>query len=378
MVKIIHIISLERGLGGFQRTFIPFYKYAQKFSKFKQYIFSNRNISKNYGHLDNFFKINININFFVFIKHVISKNSVIHLHNKLSSIKIYYLFKLLPVSNLIFHEHGSAWNIKTKFQKKIYQANAKLAKKIIVNSIATKNFLIKRFKINQNKIELAYYGFKDPKIKKKRVNEKIVKVGFIGRFDLFKGIHSLIEAANILKKKNIIFLIAGDGYLEKFLKKLSKGNKNIKFVGSVSKPLNFIKSLDILVVPSIREPLGFVNIEAGLCKTCVIASKIDGIPEVIENKRSGILIKPSKKITLKDYPDQPPLPDLVIDPVNFKTVKPRELDPKILSNSILYLSKQKKLRVKYGNQLYKNVKKKFTIEGYFKRIELIYENLKEN
>ena len=118
MLKIIHIISLERGLGGFQRTFIPFYKYAQKFSKFKQYIFSTRNISKNYGYLDNFFKINININFFVFIKHVISKNSIIHLHNKLSSIKIYCLFKLLPVSYLIFHEHGSAWNIKTKFQKK--------------------------------------------------------------------------------------------------------------------------------------------------------------------------------------------------------------------------------------------------------------------
>ena len=61
--------------------------------------------------------------------------------------------------------------------------------------------MIKRFKISQKKIELAYYGFKDPKIEKKVVNKKIVKVGFIGRFDIFKGIHSLILAANILKKK---------------------------------------------------------------------------------------------------------------------------------------------------------------------------------
>ena len=205
--------------------------------------------------------------------------------------------------------------------------------------------MIKRFKISQKKIELAYYGFKDPKIEKKVVNKKIVKVGFIGRFDIFKGIHSLILAANILKKKNLIFLIAGDGYLEKYLKALAKDNEKIKFIGRVSRPLNFIKSLDILVVPSIREPLGFVNIEAGLCKTCVVASKIDGIPEVIKNNFSGVLIKPTKKVYLKDYPDQPPMPDLVIDPETYRTIKPKELDPKILSkNQILYLSKNKKLR----------------------------------
>ena len=344
-------------------------------NQFKQYIFSNRNISNNYGYFQNFFKVSININFFIFIKHIISKHSIIHLHNKLSSKRIYYLLKFLPVSNLIFHEHGAAWNVKTKLQKKIYKANAKLAKKIIVNSIATKNLLIKRFRIKKDKLELAYFGFKDPKIKKKLINKKIIKVGFLGRLDLFKGVHSLIEAANILKKKNIIFLIAGDGYLEKELNKLSQGNKKIKLIGSVSKPLNFIKDLDILVVPSIREPLGIVNIEAGLCKTPVIASKIDGIPEVIIDKYNGILIKPTKKISLKEHPDQPPLPDFVIDPDNFKIIRPRELDPKILSNYILFLSKNKKLRKKYGNQLYKDVIKKFSIKNYFLRLEEIYKNL---
>ena len=98
MKKIIHIISLERGLGGFQRIFVSYYKYAQKHSKFKQYIFSNRNISNNYGYFENFFKMNVGINFFIFIKHIVSKNSIIHLHNKLSSKRIYYLLKFLPVS----------------------------------------------------------------------------------------------------------------------------------------------------------------------------------------------------------------------------------------------------------------------------------------
>ena len=179
----------------------------------------------------------------------------------------------------------------------------------------------------------------------------------------------------MLKKKDINFFIAGDGYLEKDLKKLSGGNTKIKFVGSVLEPLNFIKSLDILVVPSIREPLGIVNIEAGLCKTSVIASNIDGIPEVITNNHSGILIKPTKKITFKEYFGQPPLPDSVINPNNYQIIKPKELDPQILSNYILFLTKNKELRVKYGNQLYKNVKKKFSIKNYFNNLENFYQSL---
>ena len=82
----------------------------------------------------------------------------------------------MPSNNIIFHEHGEAWNVKTSEQK-IYQANAKLAKKIIVNSIATESMLIKKFKINEAKIKLAYYGFRNPKIKRKNKNKQNIQVG---------------------------------------------------------------------------------------------------------------------------------------------------------------------------------------------------------
>ena len=134
-------------------------------------------------------------------------------------------------------------------------------------------------------------------------------------------------------------MLAGDGHLEKDLKLLSKQNKKIKFIGNVANPIKFIKTLDILIVPSIREPLGIVNIEAGLCKIPVIASKIDGIPEVITNNYSGILINPTKKINLKQYEDYPPLPDFVIDPKTYKIKKPKQIDPKILSKKSYFFQK---------------------------------------
>ncbi len=371
MKKVIHVISLQRGLGGTQQSFMSYYKYAQKHSKFQQYIFSNHSISKKYGYLKNFLKIQKN--FIIFLQHIVSNKSIIHFHNKLSSKKVFYLLKLLPSNNIIFNEHGSAWNMKTQEQIRIYQKNADLAKKIIVCSIATKQLLIKRFKLNEKKIKLIYNGCEDPKIKKKITNKKNLNIGFIGRLESIKGAHLFIAAANLLKDKNFNFLIAGDGQLEQELKELSKKNKNIKFVGNVKNPLNFIKDLDILVAPSIREPLGLVSIEAGLCKVSVIASNIDGIPEVITHKHSGILINPTKKITLKEYQGQPPLPDFVISPNNYSLIKPKQLDPKILSNSILFLSKNERLRIKYGFRLYQHVKKRFSIKSYFKGIEEMYE-----
>ncbi len=362
---------MKRGLGGVQQSFLSYYNYANKFSGFKQFIYSNHNKSKNYGRLQNFFKIQKNL--ISFIYHLVSKNSIIHFHNKLSSKKIFYILKFFSTKNIVFHEHGSAWNVKTKQQIKTFQNNAKIAKKIIVNSLATKHMLVKKFKIDKKKLALIYYGFNDPKINKKNINKKKLKIGFIGRLESVKGAHLFIEAANLLKNKNLSFLLAGDGHLEKDLKLLSKQNKKIKFIGNVVNPIQFIKTLDILIVPSIREPLGIVNIEAGLCKIPVIASKIDGIPEVITNNYSGILINPTKKITLKQYEDYPSLPDFVIDPKTYKIKKPKQIDPKILSKKILFLSKNKQNRIKYGYRLYKNVKKKFSIKNYFDKIENIYK-----
>ena len=88
---------------------------------------------------------------------------------------------------------------------------------------------------------------------------------------------------------------------------------------------------------------------------------------------SGILINPTKKINLKKYKSQTALPDFVINPSNYKLTKPRQLDSKKLSNSILLLSRNKKLRLKYGLKLYQHVKEKFSIKSYFKGIEELYE-----
>ena len=55
MKKVVHVISLLRELGGVQQSFISYYKYAQKYSKYKQYVYSTHERSKSMVNLKTFF-----------------------------------------------------------------------------------------------------------------------------------------------------------------------------------------------------------------------------------------------------------------------------------------------------------------------------------
>jgi glycosyltransferase involved in cell wall biosynthesis len=159
-----------------------------------------------------------------------------------------------------------------------------------------------------------------------------------------------------------------------YLEKLALGLSNVFFVG-VKNPINFMCSVDIIIVPSIREPLGNVIIEAGFCKKAVIASNIDGIPEIINNI-SGILLTPREPISLNDIPlNATPFPELVVNPNTMKLQMPLELNCDDLVNAIEKLRNNPLLRLDFGKSLNETVLEKFTLEEYFNNIHKIYESL---
>lgn len=123
---------------------------------------------------------------------------------------------------------------------------------------------------------------------------------FVGRLVEEKGVRELLGSFDMWNK-NINLAIAGDGPMVNRVKKISKVNRRLIYLGRVSQeklPIYYSAS-DLLIVPSISEEgFGRVIIESLACGTPVIGSKKGAIPEAINNS-VGTLIDVNCD-TLKD------------------------------------------------------------------------------
>ena len=374
---IVHQLTFA-AIGGIQNSFIPLYELFNEKSRFNHLIYGTHNVIPHYIEIEKYY-VNYGDSLFSklkFIYFLISKKYIVHFYNTLTSKNIYLLFRLLPVNNVIIHERGSSWNSKNS-DSYIAKYLCRKSSFILANSHASKALLVEKFNLDQNKIQVIHNGFlsKDFFINPSNFNKKSneFSVGYIGRLESQKGIHVLINSAK--KLPNINFYIAGEGPMLEYLEKFALGLSNVFFV-FVQNPISFMGSVDIIVVPSIREPLGNVIIEAGFCKKTVIASNIDGIPEIITNNVSGILLTPREPISLDDIPiNATPFPEFVVNPNTMKLQMPLELNCDDLVSAIEKLINNPLLRLDFGKSLNETVSEKFTLENYFDNIHKIYESL---
>jgi glycosyltransferase involved in cell wall biosynthesis/folate-dependent phosphoribosylglycinamide formyltransferase PurN len=127
-------------------------------------------------------------------------------------------------------------------------------------------------------------------------SEKTI-VGFIGRLASVKGAHHLLEAIPKIRESapETHFLFVGDGeerlVLEKRVNELGLAEA-LTFTGYQEDISEFLALVDILVVPSLNEGMGRVIAEGGLAGKPVIASNVGGIPDLVKNNETGILVSP--------------------------------------------------------------------------------------
>ena len=371
MKNIVHHISLKN-IGGMQDAFISYYNELSDSEKNNIEIYGNFSLEKKFYNVKNYYKLGLNFfNWFKFIKRLRDRKIKKILHGLLNSRKFNLLLKFFKSNNLVFYEHGSIWN-SVKSEQKLVIENSNYSNLIIANSNATKNILNKKFRIRLNKIKVIYYGFKkNNSIKYSNNKNKKFVLGYLGRFDSHKGIHTLLNCANKLER-NFEIKLAGDGDLYNYFLNKYSSNKNIKFAGRIKNISSFFSKIDCLIVPSIREPLGIVLIHAGLHKVPVIASNVDGIREVVK-PNFGILIKPTLKLNRKIFNiSKIKRPDTVLD-LNNKLSRPKEIDPKILLRKIYLLKHDKNLRNFYVKNFYNFSIKAFSSREYFNNLKRVFD-----
>ncbi len=149
-------------------------------------------------------------------------------------------------------------------------------------------------------LTLPKYLDKDTSRRELKLSSDDFIFGNMGRLVANKDQATLIQAFAKIKTQcpNAKLVILGEGNLESELKQLSKNLKvenDVIFTGFIEDGFRFAKAFDVLVSSSKQEAFGRVLLEAMLAKVPVIATSVNGVPEVIDD--SGVLIE-SGNVTL--------------------------------------------------------------------------------
>jgi glycosyltransferase involved in cell wall biosynthesis len=142
----------------------------------------------------------------------------------------------------------------------------------------------------------------DFKINLKKENESII-IGSVGRLHHQKGYEYLINGSKAVLEKfpNVKFVLIGDGELRNSLESLAKKTgvyNSYSFMGNQNEIAELLEQIDIFVLPSLWEGLPLVILEAMAAKKPVVATEVNGIVEIIESGKEGLLVPPKNSNAL--------------------------------------------------------------------------------
>jgi len=127
---------------------------------------------------------------------------------------------------------------------------------------------------------------------------------FVGRVSRQKGITYLLEAAESFPEGVTLVLCASSPdtpeLQEEVVQKVSR-MRNVVWIDRMlpkSELVQLYSHASVFVCPSVYEPFGIINLEAMACETAVVATAVGGIPEVVEDGITGILVEPGNPVDL--------------------------------------------------------------------------------
>jgi glycosyltransferase involved in cell wall biosynthesis len=175
-----------------------------------------------------------------------------------------------------------------------------------------------------------------------------LNVTFIGRLEVWKGIQIFLEAAKLIIKErdDIHFIIVGDGSLRSHVNAVSSTLKGkMTVLGQVPHTAipKILADSSVLVLPSYVEGVPTVCLEALASKVPVVASNIGGIPEVVQNGKTGYLFSPG--------------------------------EVSLCADRILKLIINERLRKKMGKQGRSLIEKFYTWQRVVDKVEKVYEKI---
>lgn len=211
------------------------------------------------------------------------------------------------VKRIVFTVHGWAWNENRPFWQKIIIALVYWCTLLLVDEVIAVSHQIKRearwMPFMQQKIVVVHNGTSDISFLSKEEARRTLLpdstrsfwIGTIAELHPVKGLDVLIEAFEhfVADFPDSEMVVIGEGQeraaLERQMQIEGTSGKSY-LAGHISDAARLLPAFDLFVLPSRSEALGFVLVEAGLAGVPVIATRVGGIPEVVEDGVGGILV----------------------------------------------------------------------------------------
>jgi len=185
-----------------------------------------------------------------------------------------------------------AWSRKGRWWvRNVERWSCRLADRVIVTADAMRRRLASRYGIPSQKV-LVSPNFVD--LDRFRPSEQTAavpgRIGFVGRLEPEKNLDLLLDALAVLPGAELC--VVGDGSLRRECEdKAARIGLRVRFLGTLPNEElpAFYRSCEVVVVPSLYEGHPKVVLEAMACGRAVVGTDVDGIRDVIDDGRTGLL-----------------------------------------------------------------------------------------
>ncbi len=273
---------------------------------------------------------------------------IIHSHTRVTSVVAGYLKRTTKIPYVTtchgFYRRNIGRQLLPMWGDLTIAISDAVKKHLMIDFFVPEN----RIRLVPNSIDVANFRVDPIRLDTER---PLRKVGIVARLSPVKGHAVLIKAMKKVVEEypDACLLIFGEGKIKYSLIAIAEELKimdRVLFLPSVANTSEVLREIDIFVLPSLDEGLGLSILEAQACGIPVVASRVGGIPSIVKNNQTGLLVPPG--------------------------------DVDALSGAILKLMDNSRLAVTLGHEGRLTVEEKFDMSRMVEEMEKVYQEVIRN